>query len=300
MVALTGKLSFLLLLTATSTEGARVANHESTEWGRSCASLETRFHNQQTRLAESESTTALVRSISLMRTLRRANARDCEWATSGEVDTSVAAEMAARQFRQTPCYEPARDALNAAQSLPEEEREHAMEVAVTILLSDEEGCAPLEVEAPDLNDSDDDLEGELDDDTDEMMEALASSPSASLMQQEQPILSAIYGGWASAFLGGWQLVIACIVIGLLMGLICRTAVHMIIRIFRWIRCKVFGNSCAEYSPAGWVRVLVGGGCGLTGMLLGPFGTVLGATHVGGAAGEAVTHSFAFGYAQLTR
>jgi len=280
---LKGNLSFLILaLSGKVTEGARVVsearelNVEKTQWGRSCASLETRFQNQQGRLAESEGTTALVRSVSLMRTLRRANARDCDWATNGEVDTSVAAGMATRYFQQSPCHGPARDAYIAAQTLPEEERENAMQVAVTILLSEEEGCAPLMVEAPDLNDSDEDLEEELDNDSDEAMEELAASSGASLMQQEQPNpFQVVAIGWAVVSTH-WALVIAAIVVGILMGMLCRSLVHMIIRIFRWIRCRVSGNSCSEYSPAGWLQVLVGGGCTVTGIVLGPFGGILGA------------------------
>jgi len=286
MVSLKGNLSFLvLLLSGKCTESARISTEsvehdvDTTQWGRSCSSLETRFLNQQSLLAESEGNTALIRSISLMRTLRRANARDCEWATQGGVDTSVAAEMASRHFQQTPCYEPARDAFNAAQTLPEDEREPAMEVAVSILLSDEEGCAPLLVEAPDINEADEELEGEVDDATDELTEQLAVSSDTSLMQQEQPLLAAVYSGWVTMALGGWPFIIAAILVGLLMGMICNSVVHMIIRIFRWIRCRAFGSSCSEYSPAGWARVLIGGGCGAAGLLGGGWGTILGITYL---------------------
>jgi hypothetical protein len=183
--------------------------------------------------------------------------------------------MAARYFQQSPCYEPARDAYTAAQTLPDEERENAMQVAVTILLSEEEGCAPLMVEAPELNESDEDLEQELDDDSDGAMEELAGSSGTSLLQQEQNPLVVYVFGWLLVG-GSWPLVIASIVIGLLMAMLCRSLVHMIIRIFRWIRCRVSGNSCSEYSPAGWVQVLVGGGCGVAGIFLGPWGTIFGA------------------------
>jgi len=295
MVSLTRNLSFLILLSGKSTESARIAtetsehNVEAAQWGRSCASLETRFHNQQNRLAESEGSNALIRSVSLMRTLRRANARDCEWATNGDVDTSVAAGMASRYFQQTPCYEQARDAFNAAQNLPEEEREPAMEVAVTILLSDEEGCAPLLVEAPGLYETEEELEGELDDTTDELTEGLAASSGTSLMQQEQiPAMAAL--GWFQISFGGWPFVIAAIVIGLLMGMLCRTVVHMIVRIFRWIRCKLFGNSCSEYSPAGWVRLLVGGGCGAAGLLYGGAGTVFGIQNLLPTSAQSAVHA----------
>jgi len=275
-------MSFLILvLSGKFTDGARLSsatqelNMEETQWGRSCESLETRFHNQQGRLAESEGTTALIRSVSLMRTLRRANARDCEWLTSGEVDTSVAAEMATRYFKQSPCYEHARGAYTRAQTLPEEEREHGMQLAVEILLTDNEGCEPPSmVQAPELNESDEMLECGLDDDTDEVMEELAASSGTSLMEQQFDPLTFGAVSWFGAFVGGWPMIIASIVMAILLGMLCRTLVHMIIRIFRWIRCRLFGNSCSEYSPAGWLQVLVSGGCGLAGILMGPVSAIM--------------------------
>lgn len=278
-------MSFLILaLSGKFTDGARVAletrelNVEETQWGRSCESLQTRFQNQQGRLAEVEGNTALIRSVSLMRTLRRANARDCEWLTSGDVDISVAAAMATRYLQQSPCYEPARGAFTRAQTLPEEEREHGVQLAMEIMLSENEGCEPLSVvEAPELNESEEMLENELDDDTDEIMEELAASSDTSLMEQ-LPINPLTIGvaSWGVAALGGWPMIIASILMAILLGMLCRTIVHMIIRIFRWIRCRVAGSGCSEYSPAGWVQVLVGGGCGAAGILVGPWGGLLGA------------------------
>jgi len=276
-------MSFLILaLSGKFTDGARVAletrelNMEETQWGRSCESLQTRFHNQQGRLAEGEGNTALIRSVSLMRTLRRANARDCEWLTNGDVDISVAAAVATRYLHQSPCYEPARGAFTRAQTLPEEEREHGVQLAMEIMLSENEGCEPQSVvEAPELNESEEMLENELDDDTDEIMEELAASSGTSLMEQ-LPINPVTIGAasWVGAVIGGWPMIIASILMAILLGMLCRSIVHMIIRIFRWIRCKLFGNSCSEYSPAGWLRVLVTGGCGLTGTLMAPITTFL--------------------------
>jgi len=282
------------MLSGNPTQGARVAVHEasmdSTKWGRSCSSLETRFQNQQSRLAESEGTTAMVRSISWMRTLRRANARDCEWVTNGDVDTSAAAEMAASYFRQSPCYEPAMAAHVAAQNLPEEARETAVQEAVAILLSDNEGCTPAIVEAPELNASEEELEEEMDDQSDGLLEELATVPSeTSLIQQAQnPVLLFGAWSWALASVGGWPVIIGSIVVGILLAMFCNALVHMIVRIFRWIRCKVFGNSCSEYAPATWVRLLAAGGCSLTGMLLGPLGLLAGSEILGtGAVGAAL-------------
>merc|ERR1719215_2581786 len=60
----------------------------------------------------------------------------------------------------------------------------------------------------------------------------------------------------SMFMGGWPFVIAAMLVGLLMGMLCNTVAHMIMRIFRCIRCKAFGSSCSEYSSAGWAQVLI--------------------------------------------
>jgi len=279
MVCLKRNLSFLILVCSGKfTEGARVASVaqdltvEETKWGRSCESLETRFNNQQIRLAESDGSTALIRSVSLMRTLRRANARDCEWLTNGEVDTSVAAEMAARYFQQSPCYEEARGAVTRAKSLPEEEVESGMLLAVEILLTDNEECVPPSMVAtPELNESEEMLESELDDDTDEVMEELAVSSGTSLIQQLPMSVAArsAFGSWIYLIGGGLPVIVAALVFGILLALFCRSLVHMLVRMFRWIRCNLSGNSCSEYSPAGWLQSLVSGGCDLAAILTGP-------------------------------
>jgi len=279
-------------LSANPTQGARIAVHEanadSTEWGRSCSSLESRFQNQQSRLVGAEGTAALVRSISWMRTLRRANARNCEWVTNGPGTSSeAAAEMAASYLRQSPCYEPAMAASAAAQNLPEEARVAAMEEVWAILLSENAECTSASAEAPELNESDEELEEELDDETDEVMEQLATQPSeTSLIQNEQLPVVGLWS-WGFAVGLGWPFVIGSIVVGILLGMFCTHLVHMIVRIFRWIRCRVLGNSCSEYAPATWFRVLARGGCSLTGMFFGPLGLLYGtAGAVGTVAGIA--------------
>jgi len=294
-----GSMSLVILaLSGSPAQGARIAVHEgsedTTQWGRSCAYLETRFQNQQIRLAESDGTTALVRSVGLMRTLRRA--RNCEWVTSGDVDISAASQMAANYFHQSPCYEPSMAAYTAAQNLPEEEQENAMQDAVAILLSDQEGCAPPTAAAPELNESEEELEEEIDNETDEILEELATaSPESSLIQQENPILIGAFS-WGLAGLASWPVIIASILVGILMGLFCNTLIHLIIRIFRWLRCRMFGHtqSCTEYSPASWVRGLVGAGCGFTGLLFGPFGVLFAEAAVGGGAMTAAVGGLGFG------
>jgi len=285
----------MFALSANPTQGARVAIHEvnadSTEWGRSCPSLESRFQNQQSRLVGAEGTAALVRSISWMRTLRRANARNCEFVTNLDLDFQAAADMADDYLRQSPCYEAAMDHTRALRerctlevcahpygNLPEEARSALEEESWAILLSENAECTPAGVEAPEVNESDEELEEELDDETDEVMEQLATQPSeTSLIQNEQPIMAFAAGAfsWGIAAGLGWPVFIGAIVVGILLGMFCTHLVHMIVRIFRWIRCKVFGNSCSEYAPATWFRVLARGGCSLTGMFFGPLGLLSG-------------------------
>jgi hypothetical protein len=259
-----------------SVDGARIAietaDDHQTQWGRSCASLERRFQHQQTRLTQSEGSRALVQSVSLMRTLRRANARQCE------VDTSAAAELAMTYFRQSPCWDAAYAVGSAAQELPAQERAQAEEQAWEILLSDEEGCAaPSLGEIPALTETEEELEEEMDDASDDFMEGATAEPTeASLMQEDQNPLGlaawySVFGYWAAGITGGWPLIIASVLFGVLMGLVCGFLVHMMVRIFRYIRCKISGNSCAEYQPATWLRALITAGCGLGGVAYGPFG-----------------------------
>jgi len=222
-----------------------------------------------------------------MRTLRRATARNCEWVANPDLDTSAAGEMAAGYLRQSPCYEPAMAASAAAQNLPEEARPAAMEEIWAILLSENAECTPVIVVSPELHESDEELEEELDDETDEVMEQLTTQPSeTSLIQNEQPIQAGFVATslftWLFAGLGGWPIILGSIVAGILLGMVCTHLVHMIVRIFRWIRCKAFGNSCSDYAPATWFRVLARGGCSVTGMLAGPVGLVLGMEAVFGA------------------
>lgn len=270
-------LLFALALGANPTQGARVATHEFdddvAQWGRSCSSLETRFQTQGARLGEVEGTRQFMASIGVMRTLRRANARACDWVTSGEVDVTAVMQVVHSSLSSAPCYEQARAAAEAAADLPEAERDQALDAAAVLLLSDD-----CEAEAPEpaaLDGSDDDLEEEMDDTTDEIMEDLAASEGgSSLMQAEfHPILVPVLHWEILAVFGGWPWIVASILMGIVLGLLCRSLVHLIVRIFRWIRCSLFGRSCSEYKPATWLRRLVGGGCHVGGMLFGATGTL---------------------------
>jgi hypothetical protein len=74
-------------------------------------------------------------SISMLRTLRRANARNCSFIHDSDLDTSGVSQFAVASLRQSPCYDAANAAMLAAQDVPEEEREDAMASAMLMLLS---------------------------------------------------------------------------------------------------------------------------------------------------------------------
>lgn len=279
-----------LALGGNPTQGARIAVEDDTlaldsaRWGRSCSSLHTRFTNQGARLGELEGSRQFIVSISVMRTLRRANARSCAWAANGAAGQAGVAQvmMAAGQaLRQAPCHQQAVTALEAAQSLPEAERDQAMDAAAVLLLSDD--CEADTPEPAELDASDDEMEEEMDDVTDEIMDGLAeaSDEGASLLEEGIPSLlprgQTGLGGriafwWEHRNIGiGWQYVVGSILVGIVLGLICQALVHLLLRIFRWIRCnlgKLFGRSCSEYKPSTWLARLVGGGCHIGGIVYG--------------------------------
>lgn len=121
----------VLLLSECLVQGSRIYTDAS------CSGLKTRFEDEYAHLESGEHTGVLVQSITLLRTLRRANAKSCDWVDGGHV--SAASELASSYLRGNPCYEQSFAALRYAESLPEEEREHAMQDAVAILYS-EGGC----------------------------------------------------------------------------------------------------------------------------------------------------------------
>jgi len=274
-----------LVLTLFPAEGSRVAVHEhsNVNWGRSCESLQTRFTDQSTRLPELEGMRSMVASISLMRTLRRANARECAWIQN--CDTTAIQEIAARGLQQGPCYSEYQAAIQAAHDLPEEEQVDAANEALVLLFSDD--CSAGTAQAPEINTSDEEMEEEMDDTTDEVMDQLAQSTESSLIQQnqdsQQPIIIGTAAGTATLLIvGGWVLAfqsvaffIAAVLGAIVFGLLCNTLGHTLVRIFRYIRCKMFGNSCEEYAPGTWARALIGVSCGITGLAAGPLTGTLG-------------------------
>ena len=275
-----------LVLSLFSAEGSRVALHEhsTANWGRSCASLQTRFGDQSTRLAELEGMRSMVASISILRTLRRANARECDWVQNGNLDTTAIQEVAVGGLQQGPCYSEYQAAIQAAQDLPEEEQISAANDAIVLLFS--EDCSAGTPEPPELDTSDEEMEEEMDDTTDDVMEQLVQSSESSLIQQnhdsQQPgalsgaALATIWvvGGWHVATLS-LPLFIGAVLGAILFGLLCNLLGHTLVRIFRYIRCKMFGSSCSEYAPATWARALIGVGCGITGIAAGPFTATMG-------------------------
>lgn len=284
------KSAFLIALAlgGNLTQGERIAAHEATvetssaAWGRSCESLESRFTHRSANLAEMEGAKAFVGSVSMLRTLRRANARNCSWVTSAEVDVSGIAGLARNYLKQAPCYNQATAAMEAAQNLPEEECESAMEDALVMLLSP--NCSTEVSEAPELDSSDETMEEEMDDATDVIMDRLASSQTLSLIQQEQNPFSIAVSGWEYMFLasGSWGFIVAAILVGILMGTLCGVLIHTIVRIFRWIKCSITGGSSCDYYPDTWVRFFVQSGCRVAGLMFGPYGLIGGINAAFGA------------------
>jgi len=275
-----------LVLSLFSAEGSRVALHEhsTANWGRSCESLQTRFGDQSTRLAELEGMRSMVASISILRTLRRANARECDWVQNGNLDTTAIQEVAVQGLQQGPCYSEYQAAIQAAHDLPEEEQISAANDAIVLLFS--EDCSAGTPEPPELDTSDEEMEEEMDDTTDDVMEQLVQSSESSLIQQnhdsQQPLSAVgfyVIAGWSVA-LSSLPVFIGAVLGAIVFGLLCNLLGHTLVRIFRYIRCKLFGSSCSEYAPATWARALIGVGCGITGIAAGPLTSFLGWAAIG--------------------
>lgn len=277
-------LKVLIGLVVSSTEGARVAVHEHDEarWGRTCESLEGRFRRQQAKLASREGNRALVGTITIMRTLRRANARKCAWTENGDVDTSEIAKVAHTCLQQSPCYAQSKAAIEAAQGLPDDEREQAMLDAMVMLFSEGEGCSTEVPEAPEINESDDEMEEEIDDATDEVMDGLVQEDSESSLIQKQenpviavvadlPVVAAASGiFWVATMFAGPMVFLGTVLLALVLGLLCHLVMHLLVRIFRYMRCRLFHRSCSEYAPSTWLKFIITGGCAVTAFIAAPF------------------------------
>jgi hypothetical protein len=225
----------------------------------------------------------MVASISILRTLRRANARECDWVQNGNLDTTAIQEVAVRGVQQGPCYGAYQAAIQAAHALPEEEQISAANDAIVLLFS--EDCSAGIAEPPELDTSDEEMEEEMDDTTDDVMEQLVQSSENSLIQQNQDSQWGEERGLAAMaymVVAGWSVAVTSLpffigaVLGaILFGLLCNLLGHTLVRIFRYIRCKMSGSSCSEYAPATWARALIGVGCGITGVAAGPWAGLIG-------------------------
>jgi len=276
------KVALVLTFCALFAEGARIEEHTQNVagWGRTCESLQARFTQQGTNLRKVEGSKAMIGSISMMRTLRRANARECTWIQNGDVDVSALSELAGSYLQKSPCYEQSRSALQSAQDLPAEQRDAALLNGLALLFSENEDCSPDNAAPADVGDEPDDVQEEdIDDTTDQLMELAVSSQDSSLIQQPYLctgfclVLAFSRFQWEAA--GASALTNPLFLVGLLVfsiitALFCGVVMHAIVRIFRWIRCSLTGGSCEEYAPATWLKAIVTGGCSIYGLVLGPF------------------------------
>jgi len=243
------------LLNCNPIQGARLAEVENGvlarktaathTWGRSCESLQTRFQNQQNILVQSEGMQEVVAMVAFMRTLRRANAWDCDWLHDPDLDMSVVAQFARTQLRQSPCFETANATFTAAQDLPTDEHDVAHRDAMLILLS--ENCTVPEVQAetqPEVAPSDDEVEEEIDETTDDILYELTSqSDTSSLLQQEiLPILMLV------------PFFIPFLVVTVIVAISCGMVLQLIRKALLWIWCSIIGGNeaCTTVAPMTWL------------------------------------------------
>ena len=219
-------LCVFLLLSGSPIQASRIAtveDHTFTEtitdthamsWGRSCESLQTRFQNQQTRMVESEGMRSVLVTVSFLRTLRRANARSCDWIHDPNLDLSALKEVASTQLRQSRCYDEATATIQVAQDLPEEEREVIARNAMLILISDSEDCSITDESEEFDSVSEEETEEQMDEDTDLIFDSLSEEGSTSLLQKGQwpseiimPITGALFGSNLGTWIGLFILMI---------------------------------------------------------------------------------------------
>jgi len=286
-----------LLLSGSPIQASRIAtveDHRSTEtitdthamsWGRSCESLQTRFQNQQTRMVQSEGMRNVLVTVSFLRTLRRANARSCDWVHDPNIDMSALKQVASTQLQQSRCYDAASATVEAARDLSEDEREVVSRNAMLILLSENDDCSINEDSDDGFNpEPEDEMEEALDEDTDLIYDALSEEGSPSLLQEGQsPVASTIMpfmirlgrmiGGYAGGDIALW---VGMFIVMIIWGILCGYLMEFIRRALRWIRCSMTGGdeTCFGAPPAAWFRHVVRGACVVIGGFFG-FGDVFG-------------------------
>jgi len=212
-------------------------------------SIHTRLQEQQSRLAELSpgSMRSMFASISIMRTMRRANARNCSFVSDPDLDTSEMSRFAAASLRQSPCYEAATAAMADAQNLPEEEREDAVGSAMMMLLSST--CTAESQEEPEWSSpTEEQIEEEIDLETDQILDDLSSESGSSLLQTNFiPFEIAIVLGW--------------IFFGVLIAIACGFIMMFIWRALKWLGCAMTrgGSACYEEAAPTWLRYMLTGG-----------------------------------------
>jgi len=249
----------ILLLSASPVHASRVhvlQKHEVAEttevassWGRSCNSIQTRFQEQQLRLADMSpgSMRSMFASISILRTLRRANARNCSFVSDPDLDMSEVSQFAAASLRQSPCYEAATAAMAVAQNLPAEEREDAMGSAMVMLLSST--CTVESQEEPELSSpTEEQIEEEVDLETDQILDELSAQSGSALLQTN-------FIPFEVAFILGW------IFWGVVIAVACGYLMMFIWRALKWLRCAMIhgGSACLEEEAPTWLRYILTGG-----------------------------------------
>jgi hypothetical protein len=230
-----------------------VQEHQVTSsWGRSCDSIQDRFQRQQSGLAELSpgSMRSVFASVSTLRTLRRANARNCSFVHDPDLDMSGLSQLAAASLRQSPCYEAANSAMAAAQDLPAEEREDSMASAMVMLLSST--CTAEPQEEPELSSpTEEEMEEDIDESTDQILDDLTTQSQSSLLQTSNGfIISADV-----------TLIVGWILLGLALAVFCGYVMQFIWRALKWVGCAITGggSSCYEEEAPRWLRYLLTGG-----------------------------------------
>lgn len=193
--------------------GKSLAN---SEWGTvSCERLQERFNGrvaqQQARLEPNlgftGSTSLLLQTWSMIRVLRRASERECEWATGQDFDTRGLAGLTNATLASNPCLGDAQSMLNSAQDLQEPERSteffNAMQILLTPAgescrmvtdaeLADGEDIEDVDSQEEMLLDDPDNALATLEEDADEMAQTLTEvalevgNEGSSFVQIQQP------------------------------------------------------------------------------------------------------------------
>lgn len=182
----------------------RFAESEGTHWGASCETLKDRFEahasTMSTNVGLAQNTTGrpgylntasvILRAVRMTRTLQRAGNSGCEWAAQGEANTAPLLEIVQQTQATNPCLPRAQQLLNGESTNADEEFDvfiSAMQVLISptceLELPEDES-----EEDPDPAEVEEDMEGEADVLSAEVMEDIERGEGASLLEAESPIL----------------------------------------------------------------------------------------------------------------